>query len=327
MKELISRDTVTCFVSFVISFVCSLFYNNPDLILGKDFVKMVKQSVSYIHTSTTLFRCGVHPISEKGPPFYLVNQTRYPGEDAIFSCGMAFNGTISDVSYILWLKNNEAVVNETNHYITWEVANYSDGQVVVTTNLSIYSVTADDFGMYQCYVTVLESVTPTNDTKQKPTPKPNRRSENVDCSCKCVNSPSLRMPEFSKEDIALVYYKLHKHHWVGEYHLLQEKHRTRTLFIVPGTLVSVAVYFRHLREIDDFSVRFTRSGQDIQSFDTQCSYSARANAWLIHLNGISVAYNNITYMNATAGHWKGSVGIIWTCISPSMYVFTAAWQS
>ncbi|ESO86245.1 hypothetical protein LOTGIDRAFT_167288 [Lottia gigantea] len=279
---------------------------------------MVNQSVRHIHTSRNLFRSGGHPIPEKGPPFVLENQTRYLGEDAMFSCGMSFNGTISEIDHVLWLKNNEAIVNGTNHYITWEFANYSESRVKVTTNLTIYSVTEDDFGMYQCYVTILESVKPTNDTKQKP--KPKRRTENVDCSCRCVNSPSLRMPEFSKEDIQLLYYILHKFHWIGEFHLLREKPRIRTLFIVPGTLVTVTVYFRHLREIDDFSVRFTRSGQDIQSFDTQCSYSVRANALLLYLNGISVAYNNITYMNATeVDHWMASIGTIWTCISPSMY--------
>ncbi|ESO86242.1 hypothetical protein LOTGIDRAFT_167285 [Lottia gigantea] len=280
---------------------------------------MVNQSARHIHTNRNLFRSGDHPIPEKGPPFVLENQTRYIGEDAMFSCGMSFNGTMSDVSYILWLKNNEAVVNGTNHFITWEVANYSESQVEVTTNLTIYSVTEDDFSMYQCYMIIWKSVKTKSDTKRKP--KPKRRTENYVCCCICnVNSPSLRMPEFNKEDIARQYYNLYKHYWVGEFHLLQEKPRIRTLFIVPGTLVTMSVYFRHLREIDDFSVRFTRSSQDIQSFDTQCSYSARANAWLIHLNGISVAYNDITYMNATeVNHWKGSVGIIWTCISPSMY--------
>ncbi|XP_050418383.2 uncharacterized protein LOC126831783 [Patella vulgata] len=320
-------------------------------IIGKQFMTKLNNSIQHYEPEIIHYnQRQLHPLTNgQHYPILLENQTRYVGEDARFVCEdtvLGYNTSVPHINQVLWYKDGKLLKPSDRHRIRWSFNPVNQSEVQAGENkrfkiisvLEIMLIQDEDYGVYNCHVSkrtdyhIVPNRQPNDQGGTKKRPKctfKKRPKTSNKCYCKCSFSPSERKWKISFEEMEHMFFRYNGMVWTAEFRLIKEKTKNMTIFVAPGTFVSVGTYYRHLGMKDDISMRYTIKGVAPTNKILGCSIfvllyfifikGGKINSLLSVINLYELLVFNLNVTDPYENQWKSKFSVMNQCISPNLY--------
>ncbi|KAK6165365.1 hypothetical protein SNE40_022306 [Patella caerulea] len=294
--------------------------------LGRKLRANLNDSIHHYETNPyRILKYGQHPLTNgKTFPHFRVNQTRYAGEDARFVCNWIIEGLNTSTPHVnqaVWYKDGIMLTPDERHNFSWTFEFFENtcescALFRFTSYLEITMIDERDFGVYNCHVSSL-----TVGIKD---------SESCNTQSTLEKNPNdqygVSAPE-SKE-VEQMFKDFYGYNWAGEYRLVKENSRTETISIFPGSFLSIATYYRHLTNKDEYeniTLQYMVNNKKPPTESRTCSLVVLMYYFFINngkvrslLSVMQLSELMTVHFNSTS-EWKGIYSIIRQCMSPSLY--------
>ncbi|KAK6166170.1 hypothetical protein SNE40_022930 [Patella caerulea] len=320
--------------------------------IGRQFMTKLNNSIQHYEPEIIHYnQRQLHPLTNgQYYPILLENQTRYNGEDARFVCEdtvLGYNTSFPHINQVLWYKDGKLLKPSNRHRIRWSFEPFNQSEIQagglqrfkVISVLEIMLIQDADYGVYNCHVSkrtdyhIIFPNKQTNDkeaAKERPKFTFKKRTKTCKkCYCKCSFSPSERKRKISFEEMEQMFFQHNALVWTAEFRLIKETTKDMTIFVAPGTFVSVGTYYRHLGKKDDIAMRYTIKDMTPTNEKSGCSIfvllyfifikGGRINSLLSVISLYELLIFNVNSTDAYENEWKGKFSVMNQCISPNLY--------